>query len=216
MVQTTKFKERGVTLVELIVVIVMIGLFASILIANFPRILKQFALSRATYKLAQDFRRMEDLGLSGVLITDQPAEGQPSNEIRADAYGIYLNINPISDTKYILYADRDGGFDFDTNSPQFCWQNINQSADCILEVIDLTDRNNNGNQDLYIKDIENVSVEEGFQKVSSISFAPPNPNVGITGLDLGKKEVGIVLGLRSEPLLTRTVRVSTSGLIKVE
>ena len=63
-------KERGITLIEVIVVMVIVTMFSMILIADFPKILRQFAISRASYKLSQDIRRTEDLGLSGVQIGD--------------------------------------------------------------------------------------------------------------------------------------------------
>ena len=85
-------KEKGVTLVEIILVIFMITMFSGILVYNFPRVLKQFALSGASYKLAQDLRKVEDLGLSGV----ETIEG-------AKGYGLYINIIN-NNAEYILLS----------------------------------------------------------------------------------------------------------------
>ena len=91
--------EKGVTLIEIIVVIFIIAIFSLIIIADFPGIEKQYALSNATYKLAQDFRRVQDLGLSGIQLLD--ADG---NQINVQGYGIYIN-PAVSDSVYLIYAD---------------------------------------------------------------------------------------------------------------
>jgi len=181
-------------------------LFSAILIANFPKILREFALSRAAYKLAQDIRKTQDLGLSGVQMTD--GEGQP---ILAKGYGIYvdLSISPAED--YLIYADRGEPHDFkyDGGSLQFCSDNATAATDCILEDIDVSQ----SNPDLFIKDIRNL--KESFSFVS-INFSPPNPVINIDNLQQGFSEIGVVLGLKSDDSFERTIWVNTSGLIRVK
>ena len=47
--------QKGITLIELIVVIFLVVLFSSITIYSLQRIQANLALSRSAYKLAQDF-----------------------------------------------------------------------------------------------------------------------------------------------------------------
>ena len=202
-----RFHEKGTTLVEIIVVVFIIVIFSSILVSNFPKILRQFALSRSVHKLSQDIRRVQDTGLSGVLITEQEAGGQKW-QIKAKGYGIYFSLN--QSTRYIIYVDRGDSPDskYDGN-PQLCSENIFPESDCIFEIIYITDED----PDLYIKEILNLSSGSAN---TSINFAPPNPDISIDGLSSGDKEIGVVLGLQSDTSAARTVWVNISGLIKVE
>lgn len=193
--------EKGITLVEIIIAILIVTLFSSILISDFPRILKQFALSRATYKLAQDFRKTQDLGLSGVQIKDNQGE-----LIDAKGYGIYFNLN--NDTEYIIYADRADDPDHKYNNVgQFCSDNDQKNIDCILERINISA----SNSDLIIKNIEYIDAN-----YTSVNFVPPNPTIDIDNISLGSSEIGVVLGLKSDPSFERTVWINKSGLIKTK
>jgi type II secretory pathway pseudopilin PulG len=194
-------KEKGITLVEIIIAILITALFSAILISDFPRILKQFALSKASYRLAQDFRKVQDLGLSGVQILDSE-----NNPINAKGYGVYISLD--DENKYIIYADR-GGESFNSiydNNLQSC-SDISDSGDCILETINIT----NENPDLYIEEIKN-----SVGNFTSINFAPPGPIVELDNLSEFSSEIGIVLGLRSYEDLKKTIWVNTAGLIRIE
>lgn len=212
-----KFKKlknsgRGITLVEVLVAIFIIAIFCTILVADFPRIKRQFALSRATYKLSQDLRRAEDLGLSGVQIA-----GYDGDEINAKGYGVYAN--PDEDNKkYIIYADRgdtpDLQYDKDSpNSSLDCIQQDDPQADCVVDTVNIE-------PGVIIKEIYKVNsslnntgnVANGV----SINFSPPNPTVTITpNLNPGESGVAIVVGLDSDTA-TKTVYINTSGLIEVK
>jgi type II secretory pathway pseudopilin PulG len=183
-----KFCEKGITLVEIIVSIFMITMFSTILIANFPKILKEFALSRVSYKLAQDLRRVEDLGLSGVQLT-----GGSGELVQAKGYGIYIDLSASPIEQYILYADSNGDQSY-------------TSGDYIIETIDITKENPN----LLIKGVENISGDS-----TSINFTPPDPTVSIYNLCGSCQDISIVIGLDSENS-EREVSINTSGLIKVK
>jgi prepilin-type N-terminal cleavage/methylation domain-containing protein len=204
--------NKGITLVEIIVVIFIIALFSSIIIADFPTIQKHFALSRASYQLAQDLRKIQDLGLSGVQITDMEV-----NPVLVQGYGIFLYPEQ-SDKQYVIYADIDDGLPSDSQkysndlSYPLCSQKISPKTDCVLNVVDVSQ----DDPDLYIKDINNICGVP----FTSINFSPPDPDVAIDNLCSfypypENTEVGIVLGLHSDNSAERTVCVSTSGLISV-
>ena len=198
--------KRGTTLVELIVAIAIIAIFSVIVIANFPRIKKQFSLSRATYKLAQDIRRAEDLGLSG----SQAVDG-----LEAKGYGFYVD-DKMNNKEYLIYAD--------TNDPADSrYTYYGDDVDYIIETIDFVDTEPGVFiERMYI--INSVGAEFDITLLS-INFSPPNPDITIVtdaeniyyGEDVSNiKKVGIVLSLDTDQYSKRTIFINSSGLIEIE
>jgi len=192
-----KNSSKGITLVEVIVAIAIITVFSLIIINDFPKIKRQFALSRATYKLAQDIRKTEDLGLSGVQVLDE--DGDP---IITKGYGFYINI--LSNNKqYLTYAD--------TNTPTD--YRYTSGEDYIVETINILE----DEPGVFVKEIYDVNNPAVTNYWASINFSPPNPTIIITtdtGID--ETELGIVLGLELDSSATRTVFINSSGLVDVE
>lgn len=184
-----KKSEKGITLIEILVVIFIIALFSSILVADFPEIKRQFALTRAVYKMSQDLRRVQDMGLSG-----QQIEG-----VDVKGYGIYINLdNPnLGNKKYIIYADMD-------NDPKYV-----ADTDSIIETIDFSQ----AEAGVVIDRIMNTT--DGQQWVD-INFKPPNPTVTITNLSSSTNRVQIIFAIKSVPPKERTVFVNTAGLIEIK
>jgi Tfp pilus assembly protein FimT len=202
-----KILSKGITLVEVIIAIFVATLFSTILISDFPRILSQFSLSRSVYKLAQDIRKAQDLGLSAVQFADQQGR-----LIGAKGYGVYFDVGQSPAEKYLIYADRgeNPDYKYDSANLQTCQQNANPERDCVLEIIDIS----KDNPDLFIKEIKNIDVA-----FTSINFSPPNPDISIDNLCracANNSEIGIVISLKSNNSLQRTVWVNRSGLIRVE
>jgi type II secretory pathway pseudopilin PulG len=208
--------EKGISLVEIIVSIFIIALFTVILISDFPKMLRQFALSRASYQLAQDLRKTQDLGLSGVKLVD--STGTP---IIVKGYGLYINTND-SANLYVIYADVAGPADASGNriSDQkysgdllypLC-SAVNQIAegpltsDCVVEMVDITKED----PSLSIDSIINVSPPS----YTSINFSPPGPITTVDGILSASSPVGIVF--RNTDGVTRAVYINTSGLITVQ
>ena len=187
-----KFQEKGTTLIEIIAVITIITLFSMILIADFPKIIRQYAVSRSSYKLSQDIRRVEDLGLSGVQI-----EGQNSP---VGGYGLYIDLDD-NEEQYIIYADNCS----DTPDFEYIF-----GCDSIIETIGISEQQ----AGIYIKRINgNIS---GSVDSASINFTPPNPKVTITASDIQNNSIDIVIGSSFDDSLERTVFVNNSGLIEVK
>jgi type II secretory pathway pseudopilin PulG len=184
---------KGITLIEIIVVIFIITLFSLILISNFPAILRQFALSRAAYKLSQDIRKAEDLSLSGVQIASVSAKG----------YGVYITL--ATSKQYIIYADS-----CPSGAQNYYYTPATTSPPCtdVVETIDIS----KDEPGVYIKSIIHTVDSNSV----SINFAPPNPNIIITTLQSGQKGVDIVLGLDADPSAAKTVSVNKFGLIEVK
>lgn len=179
-------KERGITLVEIVVVIFLISMLLMVLFSNFPKIQRQFALSRAVHKFTQDARKAEDLALSGSAIV----EG-------AKGYGIYIQLNNNVATEYIIYADKDGNLQYE------------ESEDDAIETVSL------GEQGFGVQ-IASVDYIEPGSQGTSINFSPPNPAVEISNLEQNSNRIGIVFNLKSEPENQRTVYIYTSGLIETK
>ncbi|MCX6723589.1 MAG: prepilin-type N-terminal cleavage/methylation domain-containing protein [Candidatus Staskawiczbacteria bacterium] len=217
-ISDSKFYDKGITLIEIVVAIFIITFFSLILIADYPKIKTQYAISRATYKLAQDLRRAQDFGLSGAQIKYN------GGIVPAKGYGIYVYVDPtqgVISTKYLLYADvSDGNAAHDKKytdagahncaggQPYNCCDQDTTvpTADCVIDVIDLSQQNSN----LYIKSVSNISTA-----YTSVNFIPPNPTISIDNISSGNT-IGIVLGLTSDSASSRTVFVNTSGLINVQ
>jgi prepilin-type N-terminal cleavage/methylation domain-containing protein len=197
--------EKGITLIEIIVVIFIIGIFSVILVSDFPKIQRQFALSRAAYKLGQDIRRAEDLGLSGV----QMASG-------IKGYGIFLNTFLVPN-QYIIYADVNGDQKYNGNfiftDNDICSQARIPTADCVIEKVDVTKEN----YSLQIKKIlyAGETINSGVGKYVDINFSPPDPTVKINEIPDGVNKVGIVLELKTDPQ-TRVVWINRAGMIEVK
>lgn len=217
-----KNHSRGITLIEIIVVIFIIILFSLILIVDFPKNLRQFALKRVVYKLAQDIKETEDLSLSGVHISDK--NGSP---ILLKGYGIYF-FDPLSDsTHYLIYADVNNNQKYEDepnlhncgDNLQFtCCDLVDQTlqplaTDCVLEIVDISKENRSLSIEKFV-DKENQEISgTGI----SINFIPPNPTIKITK-DVGEPEeleyVGIVL--KNTDNLTKKVIINIAGLINIE
>lgn len=215
MINKIKFRfinsEKGVTLAEVIVIVVIVALFSVIVVANFPEIQEQRALSSASYALAQDLRRAEDLGLSGVKIKDSGG-----NPIAVKGYGLYIDVTLA--TKYLVYADIfDGNAlhnymyngNFDTN---FCSESTNPTTDCIVQIVDMGEIN----QSLFVNAINNKDDNPISGNNVSINFMPPGPIIKITNDAIPPVSYPTIKIILSNGSLTRTVLINNHGLINVQ
>lgn len=182
-------KERGITIVEVIVTIFIITMFSGIIISDFPKVRKRFALSTATHNLAQDLRRAQDMGLSGIQLVDVGGEALP-----VKGFGLYINLDG-NNKEYIIYGDSNGNQQYDSG------------IDYDLYLINMND------------EVKGVIIEGLYNVLGnhvSINFSPPNPETSISGLEPGMNRVKIVLALEFDSTITREVYVNTSGLIETK
>lgn len=183
-------KEKGFTIVELILTTAIIAALLLVGISNFPQIKLQFSLSRATYQLSQTIRRAQDMALSSVVYRDSGGVTQA-----VDGYGVFLDINGFGNKKYIIYADKAPG------NQQY------DASDYLVETIDFSQQE----PGIIVKELQNVS-----QNKASINFSIANVATSITQLNPNQNAVAIVLALESNMTTTRTVLANTSGLIEVQ
>ena len=213
--------EKGVTLIELVAVVFIIILFTMIVISDFPRIQRQLALSRVTYKLSQDFRKTQDLGLSGIKLSDKN-----NSPIFVQGYGIYMDIKPADNktTRYLIYADINGNQMYDGDFATTLCSQVNQTllpgqklqTDCIIQIFDISDASQGGNPNLFIKSI--TADTTNALSIMNVNFTPPNPTVRISDgtITSNYSNVMIVLGMLSDTTAAKTVLANKSGLISVQ
>ncbi len=180
-------------MIEIIVAIAIIILFSMILVSDYPKIRRQFALSRSVYRLAQDLRKAQDLGLSGVKIVGIEAKG----------YGIYISSEADVNRQYMIYAD---------NCPLLLPDNKytiveGVCEDDIIETVDIS----KAEREVYIKEITHIDGD-----YTSINFNPPNPNIAIENISSDEDSIEIVLALDFDENVTRAVSINASGLIEVK
>lgn len=181
--------KKGVTLIEILVVLFIISIFSSILIIDFPKLKNQLALNRAVYKLSGDLKKVQDLGGSGFLLVN--SDGQA---ISVKGYGIYINTYSGGNKNYIMYADVNGD------------EQYNTEFDYIMENINL----DSVSEGTIIKGISNAN-SFGL----SINFKAPNFSIKISDLAKDKDGVEIIFATESNQDKTRTVYVNKLGLIEV-
>ena len=116
-----------------------------------------------------------------------------SGKIPSGGYGVYFETIDSEYNAYI-YADNSGNQRFDYNS-----------SDRQIEKISLE------------KETKIKKVGNGSQKYS-INFMPPDPVVSFYegSAQLAQKELEIIISLRKDPNITKSVIVNKSGLIYVK
>lgn len=230
-----KNSEEGITLIEIVVGIFIITLFSLILFSDFPSIQRQYALSRVTYNLAQDLRKTQDLGLSGVQTNDLNR-----HPIAVEGYGVYFDPDDLDAVshlpeRYLIYADVYGDQKYGGSFSTTRCDQTDQGAfingtfanplktDCVVDIVDVSKEN----PSLYIKKIDDIkSNGELINEISepiNINFTPPDPIITITKKNCipmpnnscGYTTIEIVFGLSTNNM-NRTVEVNTSGLINVK
>jgi type II secretory pathway pseudopilin PulG len=96
--------NRAFTIIELLTVAAIIVLLTGLITPNWKRGQAQFALQRASYKLAQDIRRTQEMALAA-----QEFQGQIPY-----AYGVYFMLS--EPDHYLIFADLNNNSDYDAGT----------------------------------------------------------------------------------------------------
>jgi len=107
-----KNRQKGFTLIEMIVVMAIIVTLSTLVLANYRDGQKRYALAQSAQQLASDLRRIQNMAMNGVDLIS-PRRG----------YGIYLQEG---ETDYLIYSDGNASLFF-------------QPSDELIEVINLAD-----------------------------------------------------------------------------
>jgi len=190
-------KNKGFTLVELMVTVSIIGLLSVVVFANYRAGEKQFALQRSAHQLAQDIRRVQNMAMA----TAECPGGTGCAGIVPSGYGIILRRPADWKYKYRLYADIDGDNAF------------SDSNDTVIELIDLE-------KGVFIKAIRRPSPPNPNFTWGCINFKPPDPIVNISLRDpdaySAQLWTKITLALESDDTKIKTVKINAVGLIEIE
>lgn len=186
-------KEEGFTIIELLVVVSVILVLLAVATPSFYQQRQEFSLHKAAYQFAQDVRRAQDMALSSAEYVDSVG-----NRHAVAGYGIFLDLNSLGNTKYILYADNvasgQGNQEYDT-------------LDFVVETIDLSLIDSQ----VLIKQIENVTSDS-----ASINFDISNLNTSIDNLSFGQNSISIIFSLSSDPSKTKTTLINSVGLVQLQ
>ena len=98
-------KKNGLTIIELLVVISIIGILTTILLVVSPSAKQGFSLPRSVAKLVQDIRRVQEKAVA----TKNIGGSSP------DGYGVYFDKNSAPDS-YILFADKNDNQQWDSGT----------------------------------------------------------------------------------------------------
>ena len=178
-------KQRGFTLLEITVVVAVIALLSTIFLANYRGGDKQYALLRASHKLAQDIRAIEEMALS----SRKTPEIIFGGTFPKGGYGIYITNDPLGDYQcstapssnggycIFLFADCDGGRDYDKSS-----DGTNVSCSDAGEDPFGTDPSKS-----VVEFVKEFTLESGVKIIEiwpigselTITFLPPDPIVVI-------------------------------------
>ncbi|MBU0546838.1 type II secretion system GspH family protein [Patescibacteria group bacterium] len=95
--------NKGFTLIELLIVLSIISLLSVLVLPNLGLGEKQFSIVTSTYKLAQDFRRVQEMAMSSA---------EFDGVISPGGYGIKIIVG---NNFYVLFADLDADRQYDLN-----------------------------------------------------------------------------------------------------
>jgi type II secretory pathway pseudopilin PulG len=189
-------KEKGVTLVEIIIAVAITAFISSLVFVNLQGSDQSLSLDRAANKIAQDIRRAAGLAL----------EANPTNPCFAaiSGYGIHIDGNSGPQESYILYANcspvGNEGFG-----------NEGYGTTGLPATIDV--------------EIEEVFLENGLEILSvttnpnlDIAFFPPDPRITLCNNAVCGSSVSsatITIRSQADPTKTRTIDINNKGRINV-
>lgn len=168
-------RQAGFTITELLVVMFIISLIATLSLVNYRSGQRKYVLTQTVQRLVSDIRKTQNMALSGFGLAGTYY-----------GYGVYVDEN---DSYYIIFGDINGNA-------------VYEPSDDIIETISLPN-------DINIK-----SVSPSPDKLH-VFFEPPQPTTYLNGNNAAGISETIILEIENSSL-SKTVRVSTAGLIQVE
>lgn len=182
--------SRGVTLVEIMIVISIITVITGIVVADFPKIKLNLSLSRATHLIAQDLKIAQSLSGSG-----RKEILSNGDTVYPRGYGVYIDTSALATKNYIIYADINGDSQYTANE------------DYVVKRVNFE----NQEPGIIIREILYANNR------LSINFSPPNFNTNISNLLSGHDGVEIIVGSEFDlSIKDRVIYVNKAGLIEIK
>lgn len=180
-------------MVEVVIVLAIVVLIASLLLASFPRLSQGIAIQRAAQELALSLRRAQSMALA-VRQVDAPTGRRTPG-----AYGVYLN-RVSAPGSYVIFADlRGAGGAADGRYVP--------ADDAAIETVAL------GPGISAAGLISDLGGAEQRQDILNITFSVPEARMGIQNASLGVGESAEVRLESVGAAYRRNVVVRTSGQI---
>jgi len=197
--------NKAFTLIELIVVIAIIGIFSSIFLLNYHIIKKRIAVERTASSLVQDIRRAEEFAISAkeeICPDNKPAKSfgiffGAGGEDTSGRYILYANCGDESNKKYYekgvdkvidivelpedikatLIFDLNGDGKIDGDDCRIIDDEVGNKSCSSPDWCNGADINRDGKVSIEEADICFTSEER--KNGISIAFEPPNPDVSL-------------------------------------
>jgi len=117
MKKNTKNKEKGFTMIELLIVVALIAIIYSTTLANYDGMNKKIDLKNAVYMVALTIREAQIYGINKKIVTDNPNNVVPFSDNDPYPYGTFLSKNNNLKNKIIIFRDLSSpiNFRFDPN-----------------------------------------------------------------------------------------------------
>lgn len=120
-------KNKAFTLIELIVMISIVGIFTTVLFVDYGKNSRIFTLERVAQKTAQDIRRAQGMAMGGL-----------AGDITTNAYGVYFDKTGSNNLYYIIYRNNNANMYYESSEDSI------KETISIEKGIKICDINNNG------------------------------------------------------------------------
>ncbi|MCD6271009.1 prepilin-type N-terminal cleavage/methylation domain-containing protein [bacterium] len=181
-------KNRGFTLVELLIAIAIITILASVSFVGYGQRQKEIALQKEANILVSKIEEVKEMAISARYF---------HNDLPTGGFGVYFNIS--SPNSYIIFADCDGDRSYDTTGSP-CFDPIHSTN--YPEFVERVSFDHG----VYIKTLP---------APVSITFKPPSPDVAIKTSSGLLDELTIKLGVTGS-FKEKDIHFNSAGLVYVE
>jgi prepilin-type N-terminal cleavage/methylation domain-containing protein len=183
-------RNKGLTFIELMVVISIIGIIAGMVLVSYYGTQKKYALQGAAQKLMADLRQAQSMALAGALYDDQLGGGPKEGGY----YVRFTNDRTLYNFAFLdkSYIDIDG-----------CLKP--GGGGVFIRSIPLS-----SNIEIATIELNNDSVDHG---TGNILFSPPQPKTCISG-DANNNDMEVTLKNPSGE--TKTIKITRAGVIELE
>jgi len=147
-------QQVGFTLIELLVVISIIGLLSALVLASHHSSQKKYVLAQTGQRLVSDFRKAQNMAMSGVDI-----------ELGYCGYGLQIN-HSARPTSYYFYADKAANCQNSNNKYD--------GSDDIIETVDLASQ-------IEFQSTSPAPIDIFFKPPSPTTYINQDAGVGVSG-----------------------------------